>query len=151
MILPVGIEVTNGVRGAFGLTAYKAPVNLSEDEDLTVNQSVSVKVVSLNCQPEGAAFNKNVSLVVDYGKKLAGKSVSLKNGTDEATATVDADGKASFEVGHFSDWEDDFAAYITDKEVTTETIATIDLKAVAGANEFTYKKYVGVEHDLMVY
>ena len=148
MVLPVGIEVTNGVQGAFGLTAYKAPVNLSEDEDLTLNQSFSVKVVSLNCQPDGAAFNKNVSLVVDYGKKLAGKTVTLKNGTDEVSATVGNDGKAEFGVAHFSDWEDDFAAFITGKEVTTETIATVDVKAVAGTNEFTYKKYVGVEHDL---
>ena len=148
MKLPVGIEVTNGVQGAFGLTAYKAPMNLSEDEDLTVNQSFSVKVVSLNCQPDGAAFNKNVSLVVDYGKKLAGKTVTLKNGTDEVSATVGNDGKAEFGVGHFSDWEDDFAAFITGKEVTTETIATVDVKAVAGTNEFTYKKNVGIQHDL---
>ena len=85
---------------------------------------------------------------MNYGKKLAGKTVTLKNGTDEVSATVDNDGKAEFGVGHFSDWEAILDPYITDKETTAETIATLTVNAVAGTNEFTYKRYVGVEHDL---
>jgi len=148
MIVSKGTTITNGVQGDFGLTAYKAPVSLSGDEAITADKDFSVKVVSLDCQPDGAVFSEKVSLFVDYGTVLAGKTVKLLNGTEEVTATVKEDGKAEFKVGHFSTWEADFAAHVSSKEIASETIATLTVNAVAGTNKFSYKKNVGVKHNL---
>lgn len=148
MELEPGTTVTNGVTGPFRLSAFKSPSTLSEDEDLSLNRGVKKTLFSMDCQPDGAQFSKNVGLTVDFGTLLAGKTVELLNGDEKVTATVGADGKATFKVGHFSEWRVEFMAYVKSVEDVTETIATVNVDAVAGTNTFSYKKNVGVEHTL---
>lgn len=148
MELEPGTTVTNGVTGPFRLSAFKSPSTLSEDEDLSLNRGVKKTLFSMDCQPDGAQFSKNVGLAVDFGTLLAGKTVELLNGDEKVTATVGADGKATFKVGHFSVWRVEFMAYVKSIEDVNETIATVNVDAVAGTNTFSYKKNVGVEHTL---
>lgn len=148
MTVDAGTTVTNGTSGDYAITVYKEDVTVVTAEDMAVGKDLSSNIYTVNCQPDGAEFSQPVSLTLDYGKVLTGKTVSLINGPEEVTATVDAKGLATFQVNHFSDWVAILKASIVSKETSLETIATLEVNAVAGKNSFEYKKNVGVEHTL---
>ena len=148
MTVDAGTTVTNGTKGDYSITVYKENIAIVDAKDIAVGKDLTSNIFTVNCQPDGAVFSQPVSLSLDYGTVLAGKTVTLVNGSEEVTATVDAKGIATFKVNHFSDWVAILKASIVSEETNWVTTATFELNAVSGTNKFNYKKNVGAEHSL---
>lgn len=148
--VPEGATVTGSTEG-FAITAYKKTTGIVDTNDITVGDEFNnAGGYVLNCQPDGATFDKPVALKVFVGEGLAGYPLTLKNADDSVEGTVDADGNVSFEVNHFSDWILGLPFEVVDGPITsTDLLESITMNAVAGENTFSYTKKVGNDIQLL--
>ena len=148
MIIPAGTTITSGSSAEdFSVTATEMPAEVIAD--VNVGQVINgTKVIALPCTPDGCTFSNNIKLSLFVGKSLAGKPLTIENGADKVTTTVDADGNATFEVSHFSEWYLILNDVTVVKKVTGQvSLLTADLNVTQGTNMFSYVKNLGVIVD----
>ena len=137
---------TATAAGDFSVTAYKVTPETVPADAITVGTSIDTKVMVLDCTPNGATFDKDVTLTVYVGTELAGETVTIKNGADTETAIVSSTGYAQFTVSHFSLWDLLFAPVVRDVQRGSITLLNVvNYQVVAGVNTYNYTKNVGTK------
>lgn len=146
--VPEGTTVTGSTEG-FAITAYKTPANTLAD--IAKGDKVKAGGYVLSCQPDGAKFDKPVTLKVLVGKGLAGLPLTLESGNESVEGKVDADGTVSFKVSHFSDWILKLPLKTLSEPTSfSDLIPPIQtINAVSGENKFSYTKKIGFDVDLV--
>ena len=127
-----------------------APV-VNKDQAVTVASITVPGGYVLSCQPDGAKFDKPVTLKVFVGKGLAGLPLTLESGNESVEGKVDADGTVSFKVSHFSDWILKLPLKTLSEPTSfSDLIPPIQtINAVSGENKFSYTKKIGFDVDLV--
>ena len=156
MIIPAGTTITSGGSlEDFSVTASEMPATITAD--VNVGKVINgTKVIALTCTPDGCTFSNDIKLSVFVGKSLAGKTLTIQNGDEKVTTTVDANGKATFEVPHFSEWYVvlDGVKVVSKVEGQITLLNTTSLSVTKGKNEFSFTKKIGVrvnEDPLLTY
>ena len=146
--VPEGTKVSGSTEG-FAITAYKTPANILAD--IAKGDKVKAGGYVLSCQPDGAKFDKPVTLKVFVGKGLAGLPLTLESGNESVEGKVDADGTVSFKVSHFSDWILKLPLKTLSEPTSfSDLIPPIQtINAVSGENKFSYTKKIGFDVDLV--
>lgn len=146
--VPEGTKVSGSTEG-FAITAYKTPANTLAD--IAKGDKVKAGGYVLSCQPDGAKFDKPVTLKVFVGKGLAGLPLTLESGNESVEGKVDADGYVSFKVSHFSDWILKLPLKTLSEPTSfSDLIPPIQtINAVSGENKFSYTKKIGFDVDLV--
>ena len=146
--VPEGTKVSGSTEG-FAITAYKTPANTLAD--IAKGDKVKAGGYVLSCQPDGAKFDKPVTLKVFVGKGLAGLPLTLESGNESVEGKVDADGTVSFKVSHFSDWILKLPLKTLSEPTSfSDLIPPIQtINAVSGENKFSYTKKIGFDVDLV--
>ena len=146
--VPEGTKVSGSTEG-FAITAYKTPANTLAD--IAKGDKVKAGGYVLSCQPDGAKFDKPVTLKVFVGKGLAGLPLTLESGNESVEGKVDADGTVSFKVSHFSDWILKLPLKTLSEPTSfSDLIPPIQtINAVSGENKFSYTKKIGIDVDLV--
>ena len=146
--VPEGTTVSGSTEG-FAITAYKTPANILAD--IAKGDKVKAGGYVLSCQPDGAKFDKPVTLKVFVGKGLAGLPLTLESGNESVEGKVDADGTVSFKVSHFSDWILKLPLKTLSEPTSfSDLIPPIQtINAVSGENKFSYTKKIGFDVDLV--
>ena len=139
--IPEGTKVTGSTEG-FAITAYKTPANILAD--IANGDKIKASGYVLSCQPDGAKFDKPVTLKMFVGKGLAGLPLTLESGNETVEGKVDVDGYASFGVTHFSDWISSFPFEVIDGPTTSsDLLSSITVNVAPGLNAFSYTKKIG--------
>lgn len=146
--VPEGTTVSGSTEG-FAITAYKTPANILTA--IAKGDKVKAGGYVLSCQPDGAKFDKPVTLKVFVGKGLAGLPLTLESGNESVEGKVDADGTVSFKVSHFSDWILKLPLKTLSEPTSfSDLIPPIQtINAVSGENKFSYTKKIGFDVDLV--
>ena len=146
--VPEGTTVSGSTEG-FAITAYKTPANILAD--IAKGDKVKAGGYVLSCQPDGAKFDKPVTLKVFVGEGLAGLPLTLESGNESVEGKVDADGTVSFKVSHFSDWILKLPLKTLSEPTSfSDLIPPIQtINAVSGENKFSYTKKIGIDVDLV--
>jgi hypothetical protein len=146
--VPEGTTVSGSTEG-FAITAYKTPANILAD--IAKGDKVKAGGYVLSCQPDGAKFDKPVTLKVFVGEGLAGLPLTLESGNESVEGKVDADGTVSFKVSHFSDWILKLPLKTLSEPTSfSDLIPPIQtINAVSGENKFSYTKKIGFDVDLV--
>jgi hypothetical protein len=146
--VPEGTTVSGSTEG-FAITAYKTPANILAD--IAKADKVKAGGYVLSCQPDGAKFDKPVTLKVFVGEGLAGLPLTLESGNESVEGKVDADGTVSFKVSHFSDWILKLPLKTLSEPTSfSDLIPPIQtINAVSGENKFSYTKKIGFDVDLV--
>lgn len=146
--VPEGTKVSGSTEG-FAITAYKTPANTLAD--IAKGDKVKAGGYVLSCQPDGAKFDKPVTLKVFVGKGLAGLPLTLESGNESVEGKVDADGTVSFKVSHFSDWILKLPLKTLSEPTSfSDLIPPIQtINAVSGENKFSYTKKIGFDVDFV--
>lgn len=145
LTIPAHTLITAGTSDEdFSVTAYKAPADVIDKDELKVGDELSVKTMVLDCTPNGSEFSDDVKLTLYAGQEFAGRRLTIENNGEKVSSIVREDGYVSWEVKHFSDWTL-IIKLISDGWVDgKETLLSTTVNAKAGDNEFKYLKNVGV-------
>ena len=137
--VPEGTVITGNTTDPFSVTAYQEPAS-QETAEIKKNQAVSADIYTFDCKPDGAVFDKELTLKVNLGKEAAGLEVAV-NGVNYI---VDNDGFVEFKAKHFSTYTITILGKIVTLTESTKLLSSSDIDLKAGDNEFTYTMNKGI-------
>jgi len=136
--VPAGTTVTGNTTDPFSVTVFQPAAEVTESD---------VKTLAVSCTPDGAKFDKDVTLKLKVGTEYAGMTVKVKDPANDELKSykVSADGFVTFTVNHFSIWDVYLEMTADTKNAGSETIMDQDVTVQPGTNTFTYTKKQGYE------
>lgn len=152
MTIPQGVVISGNVNPneAFSVTAYEPAPEIVSAEEVKVGQPIvsDQPLMIMNCTPNGAQFDKPVTLSVNVGAALAGQTVTIENNGEKISGIVKVDGSVDFKVSHFSNWNLLFAPVVSKVENGTKNLLSMSsFEVYKGTNTFNYTKNVGVQFN----
>ena len=138
--VPEGTVITGNTTDPFSVTAYQEPAS-QETAEIKKNQAVSADIYTFDCKPDGAVFDKELTLKANLGKEAAGLMVAV-NGVNYI---VDNDGFVEFKAKHFSTYTITILGRVVSFTPGKKQISSSTLELKAGENEFKYNMYQGIE------
>ena len=137
--VPEGTVITGNTTDPFSVTAYQEPAS-QETAEIKKNQAVSADIYTFDCKPDGAVFDKELTLKANLGKEAAGLMVAV-NGVNYI---VDNDGFVEFKAKHFSTYTITILGKIVTFTEGKKQISSKSIDLTAGENEFTYEMNQGM-------
>ena len=138
--VPEGTVITGNTTDPFSVTAYQVPAS-QETAEIKKNQAVSADIYTFDCKPDGAAFDKDLTLKVNLGKEAAGLMVAV----NDVNYIVDNDGFVEFKAKHFSTITITIFGKIVSFTDGKKTISSNSIDLKAGENVFSYTMNKGIE------
>ena len=138
------VNISGNTKDPFSLVVFEPTKKIVDVSKQKVGDVVSVPIVGVRCEPDGAQFDKPVSLSLNLGG-CENLDLSCPTAFEGTSVTATAKGVTA-QVGHFS------YAFIAanaqliereDRSVTTKT----RVKVKAGKNVFNYNEISGYEAD----
>lgn len=139
----VGGNTNTGTTGDYSVTVF-APTDVDQDaDDLNNGTAVKERVLSLDCQPDGAQFASPITVKVNIpGSSELNVGCFDEDGVEAASAQ--AGDQLSVTLNHFSIW--DIIIKATCLSVTTEK-KEIKVEGDASKGSLTYKFDYGFETE----
>jgi hypothetical protein len=137
---PEGTVITGNTTDPFSVTAYQLPAS-QETAEIKKNQAVSADIYTFDCKPDGAVFDKELTLKANLGKEAAGMQVAV-NGVPYI---VDNDGFVEFKAKHFSTYTLTILGTVVTYTPGKKQISSSTIELKTGENEFKYNMYQGME------
>lgn len=138
--VPEGTVITGNTTDPFSVTAYQVPAS-QETAEIKKNQAVSADIYTFDCKPDGAVFDKELTLKVNLGKEAAGLMVAV----NDVNYIVDNDGFVEIKAKHFSTITITILGKIVSFTDGKKTISSNSIDLNAGENVFSYKMNKGIE------
>ena len=144
--VPGDVTVSGNTTDDFSVTVINKAPEPVQVEELEVNKEESAPIASLVCTPDGATFDKPLTLsaVIEGGEGLEYEVPNAKAGTMKVEGN-----KVSFQVDHFSVWDILVKATLTAVSEGEETIYETSRRVSNGETtiSITYPVYAGFESD----
>lgn len=148
LIIPGGTTVAGGGDEPFSITVVENEPLIVTADKVVLGKPLAGSF-SVKCTPSIGKLSGSVTVKLNVGAELAGKTITLKNNTINKTvsATVQDDGTVTFEIDDFSgEWILDGALIPTQSVKGSVNLTSYGMYLNAGVNHYSYTMNVGCEY-----
>lgn len=143
MEVPTDVNISGNTTDPFSVTVLEPEADVVGADDLDKGQAVSASVMNLLCEPDGAQFDKDLTM-----------SIALADGSGCAFTSAQAssvywqNGRLYAKVKHFSTVEAAMDAEVVN--IVESTVSReFSQRATAGENTFTYAHQTGFTSNVV--
>lgn len=141
--VPSDVNISGNTTDPFSVTVVTPEADVVGADELEKGEEVSAAVMELLCKPNGAQFDKDLTL-----------SIALADGngcefsSDQAEQVYWQNGRLYAKAKHFSTIEAEMVAEVVDVKEST-VVREISQQAKAGENTFTYDHQTGFTSNVV--